>query len=463
MDLQPRSTNSIKHPGRQDRSQRSLREDERDRQGLLLERGYQRLIARGALLVIAVLSLLLFIAAMPHHADDLHVLCQNILCGSSQTVSQAASELHQIGLSKDFFNTYGIVLESCFGFAYLVIAALIFWRKSDNLMALIVAAFLITFVLAVADIPHVLQHSDAWLRWLSVCMAFIGEMAFPLCFYLFPNGRFVPRWTRWLLPGWFLWGIIEYFFPGASFRSSNWYLIVESLAFAAGLGSIILSQVYHYRFLSTPTQRQQTKWVVSGIVIALVGFFAAGFVGFVLPGILLPAQTQAGFTLSIQLSIFANSSIYLVLLFIPVSLAIALLRYRLWEIDTLINKALVYGLLSVLLAAIYGGLTIGLASGVQSFAPPDAGPLVIVISTLVIASLFHPLRRRIQTIIDQRFYRRKYDAARTLEAFSALMHNEVDLSQLREYLLAVVEETMEPAQVSLWLNGDEQQSEARDR
>lgn len=456
MDLQPHSTSSINRPGTQGGSERHLqRYDERSRQGILLERGYQRLIARGTLLVIAVLALLLFIAALPYHADHLHVLCQNILCGSSQTVSQVTRELHQIGLTRDYFTAYGILIESCFGFVYLMIAALLFWRKSDNLMALIVAAFLITFVLAVTDIPQELQESNAWLRWLAACMGFLGEMAFPLCFYLFPNGRFVPRWTRWLLLGWLLWGILEYFFPGASFHTSNWFLVIESLAFAVGLGSIVLSQVYHYRFVSTPTQRQQTKWVVSGIIIALAGFFAAGFVGFVLPGILLPAHSQPVSTLAIQLSIFANGSVYLVLLFIPISLAIALLRYRLWEIDALINKALVYGLLSVLLAAIYAGLIISLESGVQLFAPPDAGPIIIVVSTLIIATLFHPLRQRIQIIIDRRFYRRKYDAARTLETFSALMRNEVDLSQLSEYLLAVVEETMEPAHVSLWLRKDE--------
>src|SRR5690348_2986250 len=179
MDLQPRSTISPNRPGTQGRPESHLQNDEQYRQGILLTSGYQRLIARGALLVIAGLSLLLFIAALPYHADHLHVLCQNILCGSSQTVPQVIRELGQIGLTRDVFNTYGIIIESCFGFVYLMIAALLFWRKSDNLMALIVAAFLITFVLAVADIPHVLEQSNAWLRWLAACMGFLGEMALP--------------------------------------------------------------------------------------------------------------------------------------------------------------------------------------------------------------------------------------------------------------------------------------------
>jgi hypothetical protein len=192
------------------------------------------------------------------------------------------------------------------------------------------------------------------------------------------------------------------------------------------------------------------------MVTALVGFFCAGFVGFVVPSILLPAFSQPDSTLPVILSIFANGSIYLVMLLIPFSFAIAILRYRLWEIDTIINKALVYGLLSALLAAIYVGLIIGLESLVGRFAAQNSQPIVIVVSTLVIAALFQPLRHRIQQIIDRRFYRRKYDAARTLEAFSAIIRNEVDLSQLREHLLEVVRETMQPAHVSLWLRQDEQ-------
>ena len=127
-------------------------------------------------------------------------------------------------------------------------------------------------------------------------------------------------------------------------------------------------------------------------------------------------------------------------------------RSRLWDIDAIINKALVYGLLTGLLAALYAGLIIGLESLAGLIAGQAAiNPLVLVISTLVIYALFRPLRRRVQAIIDRRFYRRKYDAARTLAAFSATLRNEVDLATLSEHLVGVVEETMQPASVSLWL------------
>jgi hypothetical protein len=136
------------------------------------------------------------------------------------------------------------------------------------------------------------------------------------------------------------------------------------------------------------------------------------------------------------------------------SIGIALLRYRLWNIDIIINRTLVYGTLTVILTAVYVGLIFGLQALLRGVISQDNG-VAIVISTLAIAALFQPLRSRIQKIIDRRFYRRKYDAARTLAAFSATLRNEVNLDQLREELVAAVQETMQPSHVSLWLRPPE--------
>jgi hypothetical protein len=137
----------------------------------------------------------------------------------------------------------------------------------------------------------------------------------------------------------------------------------------------------------------------------------------------------------------------------PISIGMAILRYRLYEIDTLINRTLVYGSLTVTLVALYFGLIVVLQRGFVLLTSQKS-TLAVVASTLAIAALFNPLRRGLQGFVDRRFYRRKYDARKTLEAFSSQLRNESDLEALSDDLVGVVRETMQPAHVSLWLRTD---------
>jgi hypothetical protein len=138
----------------------------------------------------------------------------------------------------------------------------------------------------------------------------------------------------------------------------------------------------------------------------------------------------------------------------PLSIAFSILRYRLWDIDILIRRTLVYTLLTAVLGLVYLGSVVLLQAVVRTFTGGTESSLVTVISTLAIAALFLPLRQRIQALIDRRFYRRSYDAARALEAFGQAARDDVDLNVLGERLLAVVEETMQPDHVSLWLRSE---------
>ena len=144
------------------------------------------------------------------------------------------------------------------------------------------------------------------------------------------------------------------------------------------------------------------------------------------------------------------------LLLIPISIGVAVLRSRLWEIDLIIRRTLIYTLFSVLLLLVYFSSVLVLQQVFRAVTGQQESELVTVVSTLVIAALFNPLRQRVQAFIDQRFYRRKYDAAKALEAFSVAVRDEVDLAVLREHLLTVVNETMQPAHVSLWLREAQQ-------
>jgi len=181
-------------------------------------------------------------------------------------------------------------------------------------------------------------------------------------------------------------------------------------------------------------QRQQLKWLVYATSVVVIGGLDA---------VLFPLPLGDVFWL-VMLIGFAG---------MPVAMGIAILRYRLYDIDVVINRTLVYGFLSVLLAATYYG-SVAVLQGVFRALTGGQSTLAIVASTLAIAALFVPLRRRIQGFIDRLFYRRRYDAAKTLEAFSAKLRDETDLDALSDDLVGVVRETMQPAHVSLWLRPD---------
>jgi hypothetical protein len=234
--------------------------------------------------------------------------------------------------------------------------------------------------------------------------------------------------------------------PVAIYTFPPWVL---SVIYLINGGSGVIAQIYRYARVSGPVQRQQTKWVVFGLAATSL----------VILGRLVPLLIFPSLSTSSSPYFLLSTYVYpLGLMLIPLTLGIAILRYRLWDIDILINRTLVYGTLTALLALVYFVLVITLQALFKGVTGQvGASPLVIVISTLAIAALFQPLRRRIQKIIDRRFYRRKYDAARTLAAFSATLRNEVDLSQLSEQLVAVVQETMQPASVSLWLRTPSQE------
>jgi MFS family permease len=218
-----------------------------------------------------------------------------------------------------------------------------------------------------------------------------------------------------------------------------------SVVFALLLLGLVVLQVYRYRLASSYRERQQTKWVVFGLVVALGGFALFLIVG----NLFVPADLQHS---PVANALVPTTVTQGLLLFVPISIAIAILRSRLYDIDRIINKALVYGLLTGIIGALYGSIIIGLVSltgAITGQASPN--PLVLVIATLVIVVLVQPLRKRVQNTVDRRFYRRKYDAEKTLSALSASLRDEVDLEQLCEHVLAVVRETTQPAYVSLWL------------
>jgi hypothetical protein len=397
--------------------------------------GVWLVLARIAWVAVSVLAVGLFIASLPSYFAYLHVPAA-FSYSAPQLTGGDVETLRRFGLSLDFYawldtGVYVVIL-----LVYVVVGVVLFWRRSDDRMALLASLSLVLFPVAYSS-QIVGTLPAAWMLPAGI-VELLGNLCLGLFFFVFPSGRFVPRWTSLLVPAWIAYWIVSVFFPNSSLANSLLFLFPLPVIVIC----LIVLQVYRYRRVSTPLQRQQTKWVIAG--------FAFSFGPLVISQTLEYVLLAQFFPKSSLIITLVQWPFDLLLLLFPLSLGFAILRYRLWDIGVLINRTLVYGALTIILGLVYAGLVIGFQALLRG-AISQTNDVAIVVSTLAIAALFQPLRHRIQAVIDRRFYRRKYDAAKIVAAYSATLRQEVDLDQLREHLVAVVQETMQPAHVSLWL------------
>jgi hypothetical protein len=403
-------------------------------------RGRWLLIARVAWVVVALLYVGVFISGIPSEFARLQTPCTDTVSCSliPHLTVQKVQQLKELGLSAEFFAAYFVSIEAAFTALSAAIGALIFWRRPDDRMALFVSLMLLTLGGALPIPLFTLDLSPLWTA-SARAVAFVGGASAILFFYVFPDGHFVPRWSRWL-------GLASIGVVGPSllvpysFLSLLQHPLLNAVLSASIVGALLLAQAYRYKRVSNAAQRQQTKWVVFGTVVALGGYGAFTALDLLLQSALLA-------------SLLGNTAFFVLMLLIPISIAVAVLRYRLYDIDVVINRTLVYGTLTATLVALYfGGIVV--LQRVFVALTGEKSTLAVVASTLAIAALFNPLRRRLQGFVDRRFYRKKYDAAKTLEAFSAKLRDETDITALSDDLVGVVRETMQPAHVSLWLRPD---------
>jgi hypothetical protein len=379
-------------------------------------------------LSLAVTTTGLYVVALALQWTAMQAICHpDSACLTFQLDASSARTLSDHGVSMSLYAAYTAAVFAALWVICYSLAALIVWRKPQDRGALLSAFFLVTWpLLGSASAGFI---STGALQNALKVVPFIALILFGL---LFPDGRFAPRWTRWL-------AAVEVFtiIPASIFpNSSIWPIPIILLPIA-----IVGAQVYRFRSISTWAQRQQTKWALFGLALVILGFSAL-----ILPIAFSPTQTQNG---SLYLGL-SHTGFAIVFWAIPISLAIAVFRSRLWDIDRIISRALVYTALSVTLVATYIGSVVGLQSLFRAITGQQSD-LAVAISTLFIAALFNPLRHRIQDVIARTFSRRKYNAQQVLAAFGATCRDETDLEKLKEGMMSAVRQTMQPTHISLWL------------
>ena len=401
--------------------------------------------------VLALAGLISFVTQIPAYYAPQNAPSPSILAG-----------LHAIGWSASTYTTFELV-QSCLLFAvFTAIGWLIFLRKSDDRMALLVAFFLVVDGASnssVVQFPFESSSSPIVAHIANSISGLLAYLPLVLFFYLFPTGRFVPRWTRWFALAWVVWSagynVLAYVLAGP---------LVGVIALSLW-GSFLVAQVYRYLRISTASQRLQTKWVVYGVSVTIAGNLAQILLspevsnGYGPDVLVTPAKDGLGLALPGLLQGMGGVNVMqvvvnLTFLMIPVALAIAILRYRLFDIDVIINRTLVYGSLTALLGAIYFGSVVILQTLLHAVTGTTPS-VVLVVSTLLIVVLFQPLRHRLQNAIDRGFYREKFNAARVVDQFSASLQQNVELDEVTASLLNAVEQTMHPSHMSLWIRSPE--------
>jgi hypothetical protein len=347
---------------------------------------------------------------------------------------------------------------------FALVGALIVWYQSRNaigwLLLVIAGSITLTGLGTSIGMYALVLHSGSlpgaiWIAWLVSWLPPVWLVAIPLIPLLFPTGRPRTRPGYWVAAAMVAYGATLFLF--AALRAELLlYDGTQDVVVGRNPVGVIPQEVI--TFLSVPSlillvlflvasivslglrywhgariERQQIKWLLAAVALVLAVL--------VLTTVLAVPDPLNG---TLQT---------LTLYTIPIAIGIAILRYRLYDIDVIIRKTLVYSVLTVLLALIYFGGVVLVQQLTRSLTA--SSDLAIVVSTLIIAALFFPLRRRVQNAIDRRFYRRKYDARKVLEHFAATARDEVELEKLTAELINVVNETMQPASVSLWLKREE--------
>lgn len=406
-------------------------------------------LVRGAYVILTATALALWVLGVMALLGKPPADCSVAVC---DPVSYSAADL---ALMRELGWPSGLLrfidqMAALMGAVYFVAAGILASKRSNDWLAL-VASFALVFLGAVffTSADDALLSARPGMQPVLNLVQLAGMASFMVLLFTFPNGRMVPagrvaRWAVGLTLGLsILLGLLQIARGGGV--GADRVTVFFAPLFVTGLAA----QVYRYRRVSTLIERRQTQWILIGLAVTLIVMLLWLAVRALYP----PSEPSVQRLIVVTA---AGSFIAMMTTLFPLTFVFSILRYRLWDIDVFVRRTAQYTLVTGMLVLVYFGLVVVLQRLFTQLTGQQS-TVAVVLSTLAIAALFNPLRRRVQSWIDWRFYRRKYDAEQVLEQFAATVRDETDLDALTAELVQVIQETMQPEFVSVWLAAPEEE------
>ncbi len=388
-------------------------------------RGGLRTVARVGWCGLALLVVLMLFLSIPPSLAIVGSGCPQEPCLDHGLSASEIQSLAAIGLSVTSYAILSLLANLIPPLVYLAVALVLFLRKPDDGMAYFTSVSLVLFGgAAYPDMLLMLADGNAFWAIPYVVLKYLGNVCIMALFFIFPTGVFIPRWTRWVVVFWMIAQVLDV----VSTPPLRWNIVSERLSNAPlvlVLAAVLYAQIYRYRRVSNAVQRRQTKWVVFGTVWSLSAILVAGLL--VLFD-LIPAD-------NVPLVLFFKSLFVLSATLIPVSIGIAILRSNLYDIDFIINRALVYGLVTAILAGVLA-VSSDLTKRVFLALPGGSSELAPIVATLIVVAAFDPVRKWAGRVIDARF---KYPT-RSFGEFGARLREHVELGDPEALLTRFLKE-----------------------
>lgn len=389
------------------------------------------LIARAVWPLMAILTVGMFLASLPARYMQLLNPSGDVRVGLALPVLDPA----ELSTSPQFYASYNLALEVLYALLFFAVALVIFWRVRNDRMALFASFVLLTFGTASTPTMQALAEPQTAWYMLPTTLGVVAELSIGAFIFLFPDGRFAPRWTLWPFVLWAAHYSLN-LFPTSPFYPEKWPPVLHSLLWLVVAVSAAFSLVYKYRHVLGPVQREQTRWVVFGMVVGVLGAVASS-----LPTMLLGPPRHLGHPWSVFHELVHVPLLYSFLALIPLTIGISIVHYRLWDIDIIINRTLVYLPLTGILAGLYSASMV-LFQKLSVAITGERSDAAVVLTTLVIASVFTPVKEKVQTVVDKS-YKQARDPARKLKMFNKQMESFIEMIDVQELMRRALDEVVD--------------------